>query len=59
MRTIYYLKGKRITKKALTEMIGAEEVKRLTKEAKESFFRDPLVQQSFYIGYGMLTIEFV
>ena len=33
MKTIYRLDGKKISKKALTEMVGAEEVKRMTKEA--------------------------
>lgn len=59
MKTKFYLNNKKITKKALTEMIGKERLDRMTKEAKEGFFADPLEQQSFYLGSnGMLIIEF-
>lgn len=59
MKTKFYLDGKKTTKKALTEKIGKERIDRMTAEAKERFFADPLEQQSFYLGSaGMLTIEF-
>lgn len=59
MKTIYYIEGKKTTKKALTEKLGAERLKRMTEEAKEGFRCDPLEKQSFYLGRdGMLTIEF-
>lgn len=37
MKTIYRFDGKKITKKALNEKIGADRVKRLTKTALETF----------------------
>ena len=59
MKTIYYIEGKKTTKKALTEKLGAGRLKRMTEEAKEGFRCDPLEEQSFYLGReGMLTIEF-
>ncbi len=59
MRTKFYLDGKKATKKALVEKIGKERLDRMTEEAKEGFFVDPLEQQSFYLGSaGTLTIEF-
>ena len=50
--------GKKTTKKAVKELIGEERLKRIIEEAKETFFEDPLVQNDFFIGNGMLTIEF-
>jgi len=59
MKTIYRLDGKKITKKALTEKIGADRVKRLTKTAIETFKEDPLIANDFFMGsLGMLDIEF-
>lgn len=59
MKTTFYLNGKKTTKKALTELLGAERLKKYTEEAKEAFFEDPLTENSFWIGGGnMLTIEF-
>ena len=59
MKTTFYLNGKKTTKKAVTELIGAERLKRYIEEAKATFFEDPLTQNSFWIGgRNMLTIEF-
>ena len=59
MKTTYALDNKKISKKALTELIGKERVDRLTKEAKETFFEDPLIELDFFLGSaGMLTITF-
>lgn len=59
MKTKFYLDGKKITKKALLERIGEEQLKRLIQEAKETFLEDPLIQNDFFLGReGMLTIEF-
>ena len=58
MKTTFYLDGKKTTKKAVKELIGEERLKRILEEAKETFFEDPLVQNDFFIGNGMLTIEF-
>ena len=58
MTTKFYLDGEKITRKAVKELIGEERLKRILEEAKETFFEDPLVQNDFFIGNGMLTIEF-
>ena len=60
MKTIYRLDEKRISKKALIEDFGADRIKRLTEEAKETFREDPLIANDFFMGgfYGMLNIEF-
>ena len=59
MTTKFYLDGKKTTRKAVKELVGDERLKRMLAEAKETFFEDPLTQNSFYLGRnGMLTIEF-
>lgn len=58
MRTKFYLDGKKITQKAVKEQIGEERFKAILKEAKETFQEDPLIQNDFFIGKGILTIEF-
>lgn len=59
MKTIYYIDGKKTTKKALTEKLGAERLKRMTEEAKQGFFEDPYEEQSYFLGmYGRLVIRF-
>lgn len=59
MKTTFYLKGKKTTKKAVTELVGAERLKQYIEETKETFFEDPLTQNSFWLGgKNMLTIEF-
>ena len=59
MKTSFYLDGKKTTRKAVKELAGEERLKKMLEEAKESFFEDPLTENSFYIGGGkMLTIEF-
>ena len=51
-------KGENTTRKAVKELVGEERLKRMLKEAKETFLEDPMVQNDFFIGSGMLTIEF-
>ena len=59
MKTTFYLNGKKTSRKALTEKIGADRLKRYIEEAKETFFADPLTQNSFWLGdKDTLTIEF-
>ena len=59
MKTTFYLNVKKTSRKALTEMLGADRLKRYIEEAKEAFFEDPLTQNSFWLGgKNMLTIEF-
>lgn len=58
MKTTYTLNGKKITKKALKELIGDERVTRATKEALELLREDPLIDNSLWTGHGMLRIQF-
>lgn len=58
MKTKFYLNGKKATRKAIKEQVGEERLARMLKEAKETFLEDPLVQNDFFIGSGMLTIAF-
>ncbi|MBR1443117.1 MAG: hypothetical protein IJ583_06240 [Firmicutes bacterium] len=58
MRTRFYLNGKKVTKKAVTEMLGKERLNRLIAEAKEAFFEDPYIQNDFFTKGQILTIEF-
>ena len=58
MKTKFYLNGKKITRKAIQEQLGADWLVRILKEAKETFMTDPLIQNDFFIGNGMLTIAF-
>ena len=59
MKTIFYLDGKKTTRKAVKELLGEERLKRILEEAKKTYLEDPLVQNDFFIGSGMLTIEFI
>ena len=59
MRTSFYLDGKKTTRKAVTELVGEERLKEMIQEAKETFFEDSNIQNSYFLGRrGMLTIEF-
>jgi len=58
MTTKFYLNGKKTTRKAVKELVGEARLARMLKEAKETFFEDPMTENSFFIGNGMLTIEF-
>ena len=59
MKTTFYLDGKKTTRKSVKELIGEERLKRILEEAKKTYLEDPLVQNDFFIGSGMLTIEFI
>ena len=58
MKTIYKLDGKKISKKALVEKMGAERVKRMTEEALKTTMEDPCICNDFWTGAGMLNISF-
>ena len=58
MKTKFYLNGKKTTRKASQEQLGADRLTKILKEAKEIFLADPLTQNDFFIGNGMLTIAF-
>lgn len=59
MKTNFYLDGRKTTRKAVRELVGEERLKKMVADAKETFFKDPLIENSFFLGSnGMLTIEF-
>jgi len=58
MKTIFYLDGKKTTRKAVKELIGEERLGRMLREARETFMEDPEIQNDFFLGRQMLTIEF-
>lgn len=58
MKTIFYLDGKKTTRKAVKELIGEERLGRMLREARETFMEDPEIQNDFILGRQMLTIEF-
>lgn len=59
MKTKFYINGKKTTRKAVKESIGAERLERMIKDAKKTYREDPLIQNDFFLGSnGMLTIEF-
>jgi hypothetical protein len=58
MKTAFYLNGKKVTKKAVTELAGKERLERMLKEAKEDFTNDPWTELDYMISGGMLTIKF-
>ena len=59
MKTTFYLDGKKTTRKAVKELLGEERLKRILEEAKKTYLEDPLIQNDFFIGSGILTIEFI
>ena len=58
MKTMLYLDGKKVTRKQIAERIGKERLDKYIKDAAETFREDPYIENSFWIGGGMLTIEF-
>lgn len=58
MKTTFYLDGKKTTRKAIKDQLGEERLARMLKEAEAAFLEDPLIQNDFFIGNGMLTIAF-
>jgi len=59
MKTVFYINGKKVSKKAVTEMVGTERTKRYVKEAKEGFMNNPYEEQSWFLGSkGRLVIVF-
>ncbi len=59
MKTVFYLNGEKITRKAVKESVGEKRLKEILAEAKEIFFDDPLTEISYMACGGILTIEFV
>ena len=58
MKTTFYFNGKRITKKAATELLGKDKLNSFIEEAKETFFEDPYIENEWLISGGRFGIEF-
>ena len=58
MKTVFYIDGKKTTRKAVKELVGEERLNKMVEDAKETFFEDPMIQNDFFLGKQMLTIEF-
>ena len=58
MKTIFYLDGKKTTRKAVKELIGEERLGGMLREARETFMEDPEIQNDFFLGRQMLTIGY-
>lgn len=58
MKTTFYLNGKKTSLKTLADLLSEDRIRKYIEEARETFFEDPLTENSFWIGNGMLTIEF-
>ena len=50
MKTKFYINGKKTTRKAIQEQLGADRLARM--------LDDPQIQNDFFIGNGILTITF-
>ena len=58
MRTIITLDGKKISKKTACEMFGKEDMDKRIRDARAAFSEDSDEESSWWMGNGMLTIEF-
>lgn len=58
MKTRFYLDGKKTTRRAIKELVGEKRLQKMIEEAKETFMEDPGIQNDFFLGHQMLTIEF-
>ena len=60
MKTVFYLNGKKITRKALNELLGRVVVRELVLLSKERRFAKSLMVNVFCMGsYGAVTVCFV
>ncbi len=53
----FKLDGKKTTRAKVKALVGEERLKKMISEAKEAMREDPLIENDFWIGSGMLTIE--
>ena len=59
MKSIFYMNGKKTTRKEMNEILGSAVVRELVMRAKETYYSDPNIQNDFYLGtYGFVTIIF-
>lgn len=54
----YLLNGKKVTREAVAEKVGESRLQSMEREADVQFRSDPLVQNDFFCGPFILTIEF-
>ena len=58
MKTLFYLNGKKITRKAALELVPESTLERYIEAAKHQYWEDPLVENSFMVHGGLMTIKF-
>lgn len=59
MKTVFYIDGRKTTRKAVRELVGEERLKQMLAEAKEDFLEDSCIATDYHLGrYGMLSIRF-
>lgn len=58
MRTKLYFNGKKTTKASVVSMIGKELFEKFLAESKKVHRDDPNVDNSYWLGNGILTIDF-
>lgn len=54
----YLLNGRKVSRKAVVEKIGESRLKNMERQADAQFRDDPFVQNDFFCGSFMLSIEF-
>ena len=58
MKTKFYLNGKKITRKAALELVPESTLDRYIEAARHQYWEDPLVENSFMVHGGLMTIRF-
>jgi hypothetical protein len=58
MKTVFYIDGKKVTKKFVKDLIGEQRLKEYISSAEQTYMQDPYIQNDFFLGTMMLTIEF-
>jgi hypothetical protein len=58
MKTMFYIDGKKVTKKFVKDLIGEQRLKEYISSAEQTYMQDPYIQNDFFLGTMMLTIEF-
>lgn len=57
MKTVFYLDGKKITRKDLNELVGRSVVRELVNKSKETLFVEHQAERSFNMGsYGIVKV---
>ena len=57
MKLLFKIDGKKTSRKAVKELVGEDRLNRMIKESKETMEQDPLIENDYWIGNGMLTIQ--